>query len=143
IGAGTVVFTFVRAVLLRPLPYRNPGELVRVYETNPLRGWTKNTASPANWADWRSRNRAFTDIAAYEQFDPVGSGARDLFLTGLGEPQALKAIAVTGNLFTVLGTTPLMGRVFTDDETYEGKGRVAILSYALWQTAFAGDPAVI
>src|SRR5262249_23202343 len=53
IGAGTAVFTFVRAVLLRPLPYQNPQELVRLYETNPLRGWTKNVVAPANWADWR------------------------------------------------------------------------------------------
>ncbi len=143
IGAGTSVFTFVHAVLLRPLPYAHPDQLVRIYETNPLRNWTKNIAAPANWADWRKRNTVFTDIAAYEQFDPVGSGASDIFLTGFGEPQGLKTIGVTGNLFTVLGATPLMGRVFTDDETYEGKGRVAVLSYGLWQSAFGGDRTIV
>jgi putative ABC transport system permease protein len=143
IGAGTAVFSFVRAVLLRPLPYRAPEELVRIYETNPLKNWTKNVAAPANWADWRARNAVFTDIAAYEQFNAVGSGASEAFLTGFGEPQGLKSLGVTGNLFTVLGAAPLMGRVFSDDETYEGKSRVAILSYGLWQSAFGGDPEIV
>lgn len=143
IGAGTAVFSFVHAVLLRPLPYARPQELVRIYETNPLRGWTKNIAAPANWADWKTRNAVFTDIAAYEQFNPVGSGASDMFLTGFGDPQGLKSMAVTGNLFTVLGAPPLMGRVFTEEETYEGTGRVVILSHGLWQSAFGGDRDII
>src|SRR5262249_38498092 len=103
----------------------------------------EKVVAPGNWADWRTRNQVFADVAAYEQFSSLGSGANDLFLTGFGEPQALKAIAVSGNLFTVLGTAPLMGRQFTDEETYEGKGRVAILSYGLWQSAFGGDPAIV
>ena len=143
IGAGTAVFSVVGAVLLRPLPYRNPGELVRIFETNPLRRWTRNIAAPANWADWKARNKSFTDIAAYEQFSTNGSGASDIFLTGFGEPQGLKALGVSGNFFQVLGATPMMGRPFTDDEQYEGPSRVAILSYGLWQSAFGGDPAVV
>ena len=66
-----------------------------------------------------------------------------MFLTGFGEPQGLKSIAVTGNFFSVLGAAPMLGRAFTEDETYEGKARVAILSYGLWQSAFGGDPAVL
>jgi putative ABC transport system permease protein len=143
IGAGTAVFSFVRAVLLRPLPYIRPNELVRIFETNPLRNWTRNIASPANWADWRARNQAFTDIAAYEQFQPVGSGANEVFLTGFGEPQGLKALGVTGNFFSVLGASPMLGRALTDDETYDGKARVVVLSYGLWQSAFGGDPAIV
>jgi putative ABC transport system permease protein len=143
IGAGTAVFSVVGAVLLRPLPYKNPGELVRIFETNPLRRWTRNIAAPANWADWQARNKSFTDIAAYEQFSTNGSGASDIFLTGFGEPQGLKALGVSGNFFQVLGATPMMGRPFTDDEQYEGKSRVAILSYGLWQSAFGGDPAIV
>src|SRR5262245_51975248 len=143
IGAGTAVFTFVRAVLLRPLPYRQPTPLVRIFETNPLKNWTRNIAAPANYADWRARNKVFTDIAAYEQFNATGSGANELFLTGFGEPQGLKAMGVSGNLFAVLGAAPLMGRTFTDDETFEGKSRVVVLSYGLWQTAFGGDPAIL
>ena len=63
IGAGTAVFSVVGAVLMRPLPYSAPDELVRIFETNPLRKWTRNIAAPANYADWRTRNKSFTDIA--------------------------------------------------------------------------------
>ena len=143
IGAGTAVFSIAGAVLLRPLPYADPARLVRVFETNPLKNWTRNIASPANYADWRKQNTVFTDIAAYEQFNFNGSGANEVFLTGRGEPQGLKAMGVTGNLFTVLGAAPLVGRTFTEEETFEGKGRVAILSYGLWQSAFAGDPVIV
>jgi putative ABC transport system permease protein len=66
IGAGTVVYTFARAVLFRPLPYTRPNELVRIFETNPLRNWTRSVVAPANYADWKTRNAAFTDIAAYQ-----------------------------------------------------------------------------
>jgi putative ABC transport system permease protein len=143
IGAGTAVFSIASAVLLRPLPYGDPGRLVRVFETNPLKSWTRNIASPANYADWKTGNSVFTDIAAYEQFNFNGSGASEVFLTGQGEPQGLKSLGVTGNLFKVLGTPPLLGRTFTDDETFEGKARVAVLSHGLWQSAFAGDPGII
>jgi len=143
IGAGTTVYTLASAVLLRPLPYGEPGALVRIFETNPLKHWTRNIASPANYADWKAQATSFTDIAAYEQFNSVGSGTADVFLTGFGEPQALKSLGVTGNLFHVLGAQPLLGRTFTDEETFEGKARVVVLSYGVWQGAFAGDPAVV
>jgi putative ABC transport system permease protein len=143
IGAGTAVFSFVRAVLLRPLPYSRPDELVRIFETNPLRNWSRNIAAPANWADWRARTQTFADIAAYTQFTSVGSGASEMFLTGFGEPQGLKSLGVTGNLFSVLGTPPLLGRSFTYEETFDGAARVAVISYGLWQSAFGGDPAIV
>jgi putative ABC transport system permease protein len=143
IGAGTAMFSVVGAVLMRPLPYTSPDQLVRIYETNPLRRWTRNIAAPANYADWRTRNKSFTDIAAYEQFNSTGSGAGDVFLTGFGEPQGLKALGVSGNLFRVLGAAPLLGRTFLDEEQWEGRSRVAILSYGLWQSAFGGDPAIV
>jgi len=143
IGAGTAVFSIARAVLLRPLPYGNPGALVRIFETNPLRNWTRNIAAPANYADWRTQNTVFTDIAAYEQFTATGSGGADMFLTGFGEPQGVKSMGVSGNLFKVLGTAPLMGRTFVDEETFEGKARVVVLSYGAWQSVFAGDPGIV
>ena len=143
IGAGTAVFSIARGVLLRPLPYGDPDALVRIFETNPLKNWARNIAAPANYADWKARNTVFTDVAAYEQFNANGSGGQDVFLTGRGEPQALESLGVTGNLFRVLGAAPLMGRTFTDAETFEGQARVAILSYGLWQSAFAGDPAIV
>src|SRR3954452_10875796 len=143
IGAGTAVFSVVGAVLMRPLPYTAPNDLVRIFETNPLRRWTRNIAAPANYADWRTRNKSFTDVAAYEQFNANGSGAGDVFLTGFGEPQGLTAIGVSGNLFQVLGARPLLGRTFLEEEQWEGRSRVAVLSYGLWQSAFGGDPAIV
>ena len=143
IGAGTTVYSLAGAVLLRPLPYAEPDRLVRIFATNPLRNWTRNIASPANYADWKAQAASFIDMAAYEQFFSTGSGGSDVFLTGFGEPQALKSLGVTGNLFRVLGTPPLMGRTFTDDETFDGKARVVVLSYGAWQGLFGGDPAVI
>ena len=120
IGAGTAVFSVVGAVLLRPLPFAAPDRLVRIYETNPLRRWTANIASPANYWDWRQQNKSFVDIAAYEQFNSNGSGGSDLFLTGFGEPQGLKSLGVSGNLFQVLGAAPLLGRTFLL-VTHEGR----------------------
>ncbi len=73
-----------------------------------------------------TEQRSSPTWAAYEQFNSDGSGAAELFLTGFGEPQGLKSLGVTGNLFRVLGAAPLIGRTFTDDETYEGKSRVVI-----------------
>ncbi len=72
-----------------------------------------------------------------------GSGAGDVFLTGFGEPQGLKAMGVSGNLFQLLGTPPLLGRTFVEEEQWEGRARVVILSYGLWQSAFGGDPAIV
>ena len=143
IGAGTTVFSVVGAVLLRPLPFAAPGRLVRIYETNPLRRWTANIASPANYWDWREQNKSFTDIAAYEQFNSTGSGGSDVFLTGFGDPQGLKSLGVSGNLFQVLGAAPLLGRTFVEEEQWDGRARVAVLSYGLWQSAFGGDPAIV
>ena len=130
-------------MLIRPLPYQAPDQLVRIFETNPLRRWTRNIAAPANYWDWRTQNKSFADIAAYEQFNSTGSGASDVFLTGFGEPQGLKALGVSGNLFQVLGAAPLLGRMFVEEEQWEGRSRVAILSFGLWQSAFGGDPAIV
>ena len=143
IGAGTSVFSVAGAVLLRPLPYARPHELVRVFETNPLRRWTRNIASPANFWDWKNQNTVFTEMAAYEQFSNNGSGAGFFYLTGQGEPQAVTSLGVSGNLFRTLGVSPLMGRTFADDEMYEGKHFVAVLSYGLWQSAFGGDRGIV
>src|SRR5262249_16280516 len=92
---------------------------------------------------WKKQNTVFTDVAAYEQFNSNGSGAGDMFLTGYGEPQGLRSLGVTGNLFKVLGASPLMGRTFIDEETFEGKARVAILTYRAWQSVFAGDARIV
>jgi len=143
IGANTAIFSIVRAVLLRPLPYAEPDRLVRIFEQNPIKRWDRNVVAPANYADWRKQNSVFTDVAAYS-----GTNSRDetqirLFVTGNGEPQRLNGLSISGNLFSVLGAAPLLGRTFTEEETYEGKNRIVILSYGLWQSLFGGDPLVV
>ncbi len=135
IGANTAMFSVVRAILLRPLPYPQPDRLIQISETNPLMNWTEAPVAAANFADWQKMNTAFTGIAAYN--------TNDVFLSGSGDPQRLPAVRTTGNLFQILGVAPLLGRTFTNDETFEGKDRVAVLSFDLWQNQFAHDPGII
>ncbi|OLB62724.1 MAG: hypothetical protein AUI11_04390 [Acidobacteria bacterium 13_2_20CM_2_66_4] len=143
IGAVTSMFTVVRAVLLRPLPYAQPDRLIEISETNPLKGWTHTVAAPANVADWRARNTVFTDIAGYIGVDNRGASQMQRFLSVNGEPQPVNGIATTGNLFDVLGVRPLLGRTFTWSETFDGNDRVLVLSYGAWQSVFGGDPGIV
>jgi putative ABC transport system permease protein len=134
-GATTTMFAVAQAVLLRPLPYADPDRLVEITETNPLKNWTGVTAAPANFADWRKSSASFAGMAAY-----IGN---DVFLTGEGEPQRLKAFYATGDLFDVLGVRARTGRTLREEETYEGKERVAVLSHGVWQSQFGGDPGIV
>jgi putative ABC transport system permease protein len=143
IGANTAMFSVANAVLWHPLPYPQPEQLVQIWETNPLKHWTEAPASPANFGDWQKQNTVFSGMAGYFATGNRGAAFRDMFLTGLGEPLQLKACAVTGNLFDVLEVKPLLGRTFVNEETFEGKGRVAVLSYGLWRSVFAGDPHIV
>jgi predicted permease len=143
IGAGTAMFTVVNAVLLRPLPYPSSDRLVEISEVNPLKGWTHTVAAPANLADWRARNRVFTDIAGYIGLDDRGASDYKVFLSGPGEALPLRGVAVMGNLFDILGVSPQLGRTFTYDETFDGNDRSVILAYGTWQTVFGADPDII
>ncbi|MBV8818594.1 MAG: ABC transporter permease, partial [Acidobacteriaceae bacterium] len=135
IGATTAIFGVFEVVLLRPLPYGEPQQLVHIGESNPLKRWTDEVASPANFADWRRLNRVFTDVAAY--------APGRAFLTSGGEPRRIEALRSTGNLFDVLKVKPLLGRSFRYEETMAGHDRVVMLSYGFWQAAFSGDPGIV
>ncbi|MBI3401402.1 MAG: ABC transporter permease [Acidobacteria bacterium] len=143
IGAATSMFTVVRAVLLRPLPFAEPDRLVEISETNPLKGWTHTVSAPANFADWRARNSVFTDIAGYNGVDDRGASLFQRVLTVNDEPSQVNGVATTGNLFDVLGVRPLLGRTFTWDETFDGKDRVLVLAYGTWRNLLGGDPNII
>jgi predicted permease len=143
VAATTSMFTVAHAVLLRPLPFAQPGRLIEISEVNPLKGWTHAVAAPANLADWRARATVFTDIAAYIGVDDRGASQYQAFVSRAGEAQPLKGLAVTGNLFDVLGVAPLMGRTFTFDETFEGKDRVVVLANGTWHAVFGGDPQIV
>ena len=136
IGANTAVFSVVNAVLLRPLPYKDAGRLVVVWEQNPERGWYRNIVSAANFVDWRKRNHVFTQMAA---IDPQ----RTFNLTGGGEPEEVWGEQVTTNLFSLLGVRPVLGRDFLPEEDKPGGPRVVILSYGVWQRRYGGDASLV
>ena len=134
IGATTAIVSTVDAVLLRPLPYREPDRLVMVWEDMSFAGFPKNTPAPANYIDWRARNRVFEDMAATR---PARAN-----LTGGGLPERVLGRRVTASFFRVLGVQPLLGRTFTEDEDRQN-APVVVISHSLWQRRYAGDPAVI
>jgi putative ABC transport system permease protein len=133
IGANTAIFSVVNAVLLNPLPYRNPDRLVALWEKVPEHGRWR--ASPANFFDWKKQNTVFEDVVAFGQ----GSAA----LTGVGEPEQLTGGRVSAGYFAVVGVEPILGRSFAAEEYEPDKGQVVILGYALWQRRFGGDRNII
>ena len=135
IGANTAIFSAVNAILLRPLPYKDPGQLVQVWETNPQRGFPEFPASPPNFFDWRDQNHSFSQIAAV-QYD-------DYNLTGAGAPTHVFGIDVSPNVFALLGAKPELGRVFTETEDNPNNPQVAIIGHSLWQTQFGSDPNIV
>jgi predicted permease len=134
IGANTAIFSAVRAVLLRALPYQDPDRVVMVWEDASLVGFPQNTPAPANYLDWKRLNHVFIDVAATRY--QVGN------LTADGPPEQLLGRGVTANFFSVLGVQPALGRAFTEDEERTGAS-VVVISHRLWHGRYDGDPAVI
>jgi putative ABC transport system permease protein len=143
IGANSAIFSVVNAVLLRPLPFKNPDSVVQFWETNPLKGWTQATVAPANLFDWQKQNTSFEDIAAYMGSDTKGEGTTGFHLTTGGEPLRVEGLFVTGNLFSVLGVEAAHGRTLLPEETIQGKSLVVLLSHGLWQRQFGADPTIV
>ena len=135
IGANTAIFTIVNAVLLEPLPFRDPARLVVMWETNARRPGRMNVLGPANFLRWRERATAFERTAPFYDYR--------VNLTGSGAPEEVVGMDVTPDFFPTLGVTPALGRAFTEDEGPEGHDAVAVLSHGLWLRRFAGDPAVV
>lgn len=135
IGANTAIFTLVRAVLLQPLPFHEPGRLVMVWEDATFIGFPRNTPSPANYGDWKAQNEVFEDMAALD--------TRSFDLTGDGEPEKVSAYGVTAAFFPLLGVRPALGRIFLSEEDKPGANKVAVISYRLWQSRYGGDPNII
>jgi predicted permease len=133
IGATTASFTLLDHVLLRPLPFAHPEQLVMVYETQPASGSFRMQTSPPNFIDWRAMSRSFDRMGAYiTALFPVN-------LSGHGEPQRLDSVLVNSDLFQTLGVQPAAGRVFTADDDRVGGPNVVVLSDSLATALFGAS----
>jgi predicted permease len=135
IGANTAIFSIVYAMLLKPLPYSQPEQLLTLFEAQPQAGVKATGWSYANFAEVREQNRIFSDMA--------GSQKHQLTLTGRGEPSVVSTSVVTPELFSVFGQRPLMGRAFYPEDGKPGAPAAVILSENLWRGSFGADPNVI
>ena len=143
IGANAAVFSVVYGVLLKTLPYRDPGRLVQIWETNPKMNWVHAVVAPANLLDWKARSRSFESVAYYIGSDSKGPGSINATLSGAGDPERIRGMRVSANFFSVLGTSAALGRTFNPDEELEGHTRVVILSDGFWRRRFGGDPSIV
>lgn len=133
IGANTATFTVVHGVLIEKLPYPEPDELIRVFESS--RTYPLFPMSPANFLDYRAGNEVFDGFALFMR--------DDLQLAESERPEQLKAMRVSHDFFGVLGLEPALGRAFLPEEESTGKHRVAILGDRLWRNQFGSDPDII
>ncbi len=130
IGANAAVFSVVYAVLLRPLPYREPSRLVVLNETTPKVGDV--SVSYQNFLDWRAASHTFSQMAAIHSVD--------FNLAGVTQPENISGDAVSPNFLSIMGIRPIVGRDFDASEEKAGTVPVLLLSYALWQSHLGGDP---
>jgi putative ABC transport system permease protein len=136
IGANTAMFTVIHALVLRPLPYPEPGRLVNVWSAFTWQeghGW--GSVSVPDLQDWRQQNDVFEEMAAF-----LAGGVN---LTREGASVRLLAAHVEADMFRVLGVKPLLGRVLLPEENVAGKDRVVVLGHGLWQTTFGADPRIV
>ena len=135
IGANTAVFSVVNAVLLRPLPFEKPQEIVAVWEQRPRENSFRGGISALDFVDWRRMSQSFSDIALYDsgQFN----------LTGTGDPERIPGAQVSPGFLEALGVRPRMGRSFEAVAEQPGHNREVLITYGLWQRRFGSDPAIV
>src|ERR1043166_781138 len=138
IGACTAMFSVVQAVLLRPLPFKQPDRLVWI-ENVGTGGLSARTTRVDNFLDWREQNSSFEKLGAYYAFfDYVR-----FTLIDHGEPRRLRGVGISQDFLDILGIRPLLGRGFTDEECVWNGRKAALLSHAFWQQYFNGDRSVV
>ncbi len=138
VAASSTIFSVVSAVLIRSLPFRDPGHLVWIanHDSNGLSG---QTTQVGHLLDLRERNRSFSDLAAYFAFYGVG----DNKLTGQGEAERLSGVPVSRNFFPLLGIQPRIGRLFSEEECKWHGPKAVLLSHGLWERRFGSDPGIV
>ena len=139
IGATTSLFTMVRAVLLRPLPFRDPGNLVMLYEhfRRDNGGDGFNAVAPGDYREWRSQTHGFEDMAAMRSYGGILSGVHSEL------PEVVQSAGGSANLFSLLGVAPALGRLFTEAEDQPKGEPVVMLTWSLFQRRFAGDASIV
>ncbi|NWG13725.1 MAG: ABC transporter permease [Acidobacteria bacterium] len=134
IGANTAMFSVLNAVLLRPLPFRSPEQLVMLWSENPSQNLREGRSAYANVEEWRRQSKSFTDLAV---FDPVR-----VTLTTAVEAEQVSVARISPNFFPLLGVQPLLGRNFTEEEAGQ-RQRLALISHGFWRARFGGSPGAI
>src|SRR5260370_9712634 len=128
IGANTAIFTVVNSIILRPLPFHDPGRLMIVSERDPK--FEDASVAYQNFTDWRDQNSSFREMALFRQ--------RDYTITGDRGPDHIEGREISAGFFTLLGVRPAVGRDIRPEEDQEGSAPVVLLSYGLWQRRFGG-----
>ncbi len=135
IGATTAIYSVVKAVLLSPLPYKDPAGIVAVWTANPARGDEPLSSSPGDFAAWKQGSGVFEDLApSYDS---------EVTLTGAGEPLYIIGYSVSANYLRILGVQPEIGRLYTDQEDRPNGPKVVLLSDHMWRTTFGSDPGIV
>jgi putative ABC transport system permease protein len=135
IGSTSAIFSVVRGVMLRPLPYTNPDRIVVVWENNLARNRARNVIAPSNFVEWRERNRSFTHLG-------MATATRLNFVLG-GQPEEVVGTTASSDLFAVLGVAPALGRAYGPSEDLENNDRVIIVSHGFWRTRLGGRTDVL
>ncbi|HEU4932476.1 MAG TPA: ABC transporter permease, partial [Pyrinomonadaceae bacterium] len=135
IGANSAMFSVVNTVLLKPFSFRNPEQLVVLWERSLKEGLPRMVVSPPNFADWRNQNQVFQDVAAYR--------LQDFNVITSGEPEQVRGLRISATMFSLLGVEPVLGRDFLPDEDQPGKPATVIISHEFWNSRFQASPAII
>ena len=142
IGANAAIFSIVSAVILKPLPFRDAGRLVHIWESHPKGGryrWGSDQGfiivRPATYYDWKNQSQSFEGMTAYSW--------RSVLITGAGPAQSLHAHEVDRGFFETLGVQPELGRTFQADDYTAGPNRIVVLSHSLWASQFGEDPRIV
>ncbi|HTM31559.1 MAG TPA: ABC transporter permease [Vicinamibacterales bacterium] len=135
IGATSATFSVIRGVMLKPLPYDQPDRIVVVWESNQARNRPRNVISPANWLEWRARNRSFSDLGV--------AGPARLTLTVDRRPEEVQGIVASSDVFAVLGVQPTIGRAYTAEEDVDGRDQVLVITHEFWQRQLGGRADVL
>jgi predicted permease len=139
IGANVAVFSVVNTILLRPLPFSDPGKLVWFAANRGEGGLSSQTYTVSAFEEFHRHNHSFQDLTSYQTF----FNSVQYKLMGRGDPVPLAGVQVAENFFPMLGVTPSLGRLFTPEECRKGGRAAALLSYQFWQRQFGGDPSIV